>query len=38
MLEPHWMTQGLTLGVKMVKVGTTLDDSRFDSGTKRVKS
>ena len=32
------MTQGLTLGVKGLKVETTLYDSRFDFGSERVKS
>ena len=32
------MTQGLTLRMKGLKVRTTLYDSRFDSGTERVKS
>ena len=32
------MTQGLTLEVKGLKVRTSLYDSRFDSGRKKVKS
>ena len=32
------MTQSLTMGEKGLKLGTTLFDSRFDSGRKMVKS
>ena len=32
------MTQGLTLGVKRLKVRATLYDSRFDSRSEEVKS
>ena len=38
MLEPHCTTQGLTLGVKGLQVKTTLNGSRFDSGSERVTS
>ena len=37
-LQPRCMTQGLTLGVKWLKDGTTLYDSKFDSGSEMVKS
>ena len=30
------MTQSLTLGVKWLKVKTTLDDSGFDFGSERM--
>ena len=32
------MTHGLTLGVKGLKYNTTLNGSRFDSGSDRIKS
>ena len=37
-LEPHCMTQSLTLGVKGLQVRTTLYDSRFASESERVTS
>ena len=37
-LEPHRMTQGLTLRVKGLQVRTTLYESRFDSESERVAS